>query len=651
MKFSMRVWTFCVVAMVLGIGKLSAQRNWLAGQATLAQVRDDLSGINQWRQNQKQMILGAINALPDSVKKKLIQNADHYVKFDWPTLPATTFLEFSQNGNRTHYEKIMHARRQALSALTIGMLINGNGDSAYLPAIVNGIWTICEESTWAYPAHLSLQRKYTPLPNPGENILDLGNGGTSELMSWVYLLIGQDLDRVSKVVADRIYFELEKRVMEPYLVRSDFWWMGFKGQSVNNWNPFVNNSVLLTSLLVEKKPARLDSVVHKTMLSVDKFINQYPEDGGCDEGPGYWSMAGGALISYLSKLKSASNGKIDIAAQPLIGKMGAFIYRSNIDEHYFVNYGDAHGEVTPNVSALYAFGEACKNDTLKQFAAWYAKQGGSVYDYLLNNRNALESFVDYLPICQSLIHEKAVLPYIKQSWLPDLQQLTVRTEAGAAKGLFLGAKGGTNGASHNHNDVGNFIIYVDGMPAIIDLGVGTYTKQTFSKDRYKIFTMQSAWHNLPTINGFMQKEGKSYRAKDIQLSQIKGKTVLSMDLGEAYPKEADIEYWKRNIEFLDNAIELEESYQLKNYLTASELSLMTPLSVSTNKGFLILKDRHSGKGIKLYFNPKVLQATVETKIFSDPSLIHSWGKEVYRIRFKILSKKLFNTYKIRFTEL
>jgi hypothetical protein len=44
---------------------------------------------------------------------------------------------------------------------------------------------------------------------------------------------------------------------------------------------------------------------------------------------------------------------------------------------------------------------------------------------------------------------------------------------------------------HNHNDVGNFILYVDGMPAIIDIGAVTYTALTFSKDRYKIWNMQS----------------------------------------------------------------------------------------------------------------------------------------------------------------
>ncbi|SDZ77289.1 Heparinase II/III-like protein [Arachidicoccus rhizosphaerae] len=649
MKILMRVLLMGAFILFIRVNTVSSQRNWLSGAASLDQMTGDLAGINQWRQSQKQTVMEALHALPDSVKQQLIRQAAHYQKFDWPNLPATTFLEFSQNGNRTRYEKIRRDRRQALSALTIGLLISG--DTSYLPAMVNGIWAICEESTWAYPAHLALQRKYTPFPNPGENILDLGNGSTSELMSWVYLLAGGYLDKVSRVLSERMYFELEKRVMEPYLTRSDFWWMGFKGQSVNNWNPFVNKSVLLTSLLVEKNQGRLDSVVHKTMQSVDHFINQYPEDGGCDEGPGYWSMAAGALIGYLSKLQSATQGKIDIADRPLIGKMGAFIYRSNIAGHYFVNYGDAHATVTPNVSALYQFGESCKNDTLKQFAAWFAKEKGSPYHYLLSVSGGLENFVDDLMICQSLAQGAGSLPYIKQSWLPDLEQLTVRAQAGSDEGLFLAAKGGTNGASHNHNDVGNFIIYVDGQPAIIDLGVGTYTKQTFSKERYQIFTMQSAWHNLPVINGYMQKEGKAYRAKDIQLVQGKDGTTLAMDLADAYPKEAGVRFWKRKIAFLGTAVELSESYALNKYTAPSKLSLITPLTVTSGKDFLLLKDKKTGKGLKLSFNGRQLEPTVETKALSDPSLAHSWGEQVYRIQFKVRTDKLTGQYKIRFTEL
>lgn len=68
-------------------------------------------------------------------------------------------------------------------------------------------------------------------------------------------------------------------------------------------------------------------------------------------------------------------------------------------------------------------------------------------------------------------------------------------------GLFFAAKGGYNNESHNHNDAGTFSLYLHTTPVFIDAGVGTYTRQTFSSERYTIWTMQSNYHNLPMING------------------------------------------------------------------------------------------------------------------------------------------------------
>lgn len=79
--------------------------------------------------------------------------------------------------------------------------------------------------------------------------------------------------------------------------------------------------------------------------------------------------------------------------------------------------------------------------------------------------------------------------------------MAARMEDGSDKGLYLSAKGGNNGESHNHNDVGSFVLYCDGKPVVIDIGTGVYEKKTFSPQRYEIPQMQSLYHNLPIIGG------------------------------------------------------------------------------------------------------------------------------------------------------
>ena len=92
------------------------------------------------------------------------------------------------------------------------------------------------------------------------------------------------------------------------------------------------------------------------------------------------------------------------------------------------------------------------------------------------------------------------------TWYPETEFCYMKNK----NGMFVAAKGGFNNESHNHNDVGTFSLYVNTIPVIIDAGVGTYTKQTFGKDRYTIWTMQSNYHNLPMINGISQKFGQDY---------------------------------------------------------------------------------------------------------------------------------------------
>ncbi len=178
-------------------------------------------------------------------------------------------------------------------------------------------------------------------------------------------------------------------------------------------------------------------------------------------------------------------------------------------------------------------------------------------------------------------------PYFRDSWFPGIQVMTARSVAGSSKGLYLAAQGGHNDESHNHNDVGNFVIYKDGEPVIIDVGVETYTAKTFSPDRYSIWTMQSGYHNLPTVNDVSQKEGRKYAAKDVSYHVTDAKAALSMDIAGAYTAEAGIESWRRTLTLeRGKEITIQDSYQLKDKAKDFRLTLMTcrePVTATAGK--------------------------------------------------------------------
>ncbi len=99
-------------------------------------------------------------------------------------------------------------------------------------------------------------------------------------------------------------------------------------------------------------------------------------------------------------------------------------------------------------------------------------------------------------------------------------------------GLYVAAKGGHNGESHNHNDIGNFIVYADGEPEIIDVGNCVYTAKTFGAERYELMNTRSSNHNVPLIGGMEQVCGRQHAAKDVRADE----NGVRMDIAGAYPE-------------------------------------------------------------------------------------------------------------------
>lgn len=68
----------------------------------------------------------------------------------------------------------------------------------------------------------------------------------------------------------------------------------------------------------------------------------------------------------------------------------------------------------------------------------------------------------------------------------------------------------------------------------MDIGVESYTEKTFSSRRYEIWTMQSGYHNLPTLMGKDQKDGETYCATEVY-THFGHNASISMELLTAYP--------------------------------------------------------------------------------------------------------------------
>jgi hypothetical protein len=243
------------------------------------------------------------------------------------------------------------------------------------------------------------------------------------------------------------------------------------------------------------------------------------------------------------------------------------------------------------------------------------------------------------------------LPLPRDVWLPDLQVMAARDRQGSSDGFYLAAKGGHNDESHNHNDIGNYVVFYDGQPLLVDVGSGKYTARTFSANRYDLWFNCSDYHNLPTVNGYTQQPGHSFAASDISYRAGTSSAVFSLDLAQAYPEEAGVNSWKRTLTLhrgknvvIRDAVDLKQAGAITQHLMTCY-----PAEV-TKPGELVIhgqaKDRKN-MDFTVIYNPKQMRVEVEKVTLSteeDEGIRNSWGDRVYRINLHVIAPKVKDTY-------
>jgi hypothetical protein len=548
------------------------------------------------------------------------------------------------------------ARRNTLRDLVIAECLENEG--RFLDDIASGIWTTCEETYWGVPAHLYMQKKGAGLPDIHDVTVDLFSAETLSLLAWASYLLGDSLDTVSDLIRPRILDEAQRRVITPCLERDDFWWMGIRNHPVhkeprvNNWTPWICSNWLTGVLVLEKDSLRRLEAVDKIIRCLDKFINSYHSDGGCDEGPGYWGRAAASLFDNLELLQGATHGRVDVFTQSLIRNMGQFIYRAQIADDYFVNFADASAIVSPSASLTYRYGKEIGDPEMAGFGAWAAQKSN------LGQGTLGDSLGRFLPAAFSLddlLSTEPKMPLPRDVWLDGIQFFSARDTAGTGDGFYVAAKGGHNSESHNHNDVGNVIVYIDGKPVLVDAGVETYTAKTFSPQRYEIWTMQSAYHTVPTVNGIQQLLGREYAASRVSYTLGEEQVDFFLDLVKAYPEAAAIKNWDRTISLIrGEEVTITDQFNLRAVLHEMSMHMITPCDADIQGDVVALKETIFGGGratgsARVHYNADLFDVSIEVIPIIDSRMRGVWGDHLNRITFAEKVRKLHDTWQFRIT--
>ena len=393
----------------------------------------------------------------EEVCKNTIKDEPLNIKF-------SKFRLFAENGERNLYEYAFNQHVDKLTLYAYKTLIYGD---EYLYDLEDALYDVLSIYVWALPAHV---------PDINEENyyeLDLASTAIGATVATIDYLLG---DKLHPQLRKRIDTELRRRILDPFKKQIWHW-----EDRYNNWTSVCAGSTAVALML--KYPKEFDKLLPRFSENMRKFIAGFSDDGVCYEGAGYWGYGLSAFVMYAILVKKYTKGKIDYFKDEKVKNICCFFEKVTLYPDVITCYGDTGTDIKINEFLLHSLKKIYNDDI-------FIPQQSRMYLPVNQLAQLLLFLENYDPSVKSDELRNA------EHYMSHAGWYTKRTDS-----YSLAARGGWNGDSHNHNDVGSFIFAVDNRQILCDMGTRYYTKDYFlMPDRYFYLETSSRGHNCPIIN-------------------------------------------------------------------------------------------------------------------------------------------------------
>ncbi|OYN88752.1 heparinase II/III family protein [Parenemella sanctibonifatiensis] len=562
--------------------------------------------------------------------------ADHLAEAErefgqpWPQPLLQDWFRYHRDGDRSVYEGKEFARARRVVRGILAAAVTGRED--WIDEVADGLWLILEESSWCWPAH---DRAFSDHgerpPRRDDPTLDLGAGEMAALVAYADRILGPAFDDRIPGLRRRIRDEVRQRIIEPYHA-TDWWWVGIE-RTTNNWNPWILSNLLAATTFLEDDEVRRSHTVAQAIQDLDRYLATLPADGAIDEGYNYFWAGAARMLEALDWLRAATDGALDATELTKVRAVVGYPASVHLREGWFfvVADGTAQSPAPQPWHLTHRWGRLIGDDTSVALAAAWRGQGAipSV------GFGALGRFMSALNDPDWMAAKPGEPAYPAVSAYQSVQVSLDRQTAGTYEGLTLGVKGGHNGEMHNHLDVGQVMVAVNGIPLLVDLGAPTYTRKTFSSERYEVLPMRSDWHNCPQPAGLLQGRGTRYAATDHAHTDDGQVSRTRMQLAGAYDL-AEGDSWIREVTFDRTAatIEVRDQWQIS---TPGDNSIVWVVAGDVGPTETGADATGEHGALSLEWDPaRATGVEVETwDLDEDPKLTDVWGEEVTRLRVSL----------------
>jgi hypothetical protein len=118
-----------------------------------------------------------------------------------------------RTGDRNEYQEVAREKRNTLATMLLAEIYENKG--RFIDQIIDGVYSICEETWWGSPAHLPKTKNFSGLMDVSQPFVELFGAETATYLSWVDYYLGDKLDSISPQIRKRIYAEVNYRIFQP----------------------------------------------------------------------------------------------------------------------------------------------------------------------------------------------------------------------------------------------------------------------------------------------------------------------------------------------------------------------------------------------------------------------------------------------------
>ncbi|TCL70802.1 heparinase II/III-like protein [Hydrogenispora ethanolica] len=562
--------------------------------------------------------------------QEVCDGAARYRERPIKVLPYSLFRLFRESGSRVEYETEYFEHRDRLNLFALRTLAEDADEDRR--ALEDTIWAICDEYTWCLPAHLGespaagtgqgLVRHEAGILRetlrPQERMLDLFAAETAFTLAEIVSLLAE---RLAPAVVLRARSAILQRVIEPYGggLAPAAWWETTR----MNWAAVCAGSIGAAALYLIEDPAILAPLLQRVLATLDCYLDGFGRDGASTEGIGYWSYGFGFYTYFAALLKQRTAGRIDLLRDERVKPIALFQQQCYLTGNAVVSFSDT------NLTQRYLPGlghylQKIFPEVLLPEPEFQARLSD---DYSAHRwAHAVRNLVWHNP--------EAVygLTPTHTVYLPDAAWFIAK-QATAAGTFCFAAKGGHNDEPHNHNDLGSFLLHVNGDDLLADPGSGQYTRQYFGAERYDYVCTSSRGHSVPIIDGQLQKPGREHAARIVGVQTGPDRDMLRMELAPAYGN-ASLRSLLRQFTF--------EKHPELRLILRDEFVLEQPPAAIVERLVSLLEPRLRGAGIieleglrsraLIRYDPQTMQPAVRWEQFIAHS---SETRTVYLIDFAL----------------